>query len=79
MNLMLAIRVSPPGCATSRLHPATHITTALAMLTPSTEYHRNRVVWIKPTKLVAVAPTPWKIDELFEAGHLHVQPQLYQH
>jgi len=36
-------------------------------------------VWIKPTKLVAVAPTPWKIDELFEAGHLHVQPQLYQH
>ena len=52
--------VSPPGCDTSRLHPAHKDSLRPAtrmhyfnhrMLTSSTECHRNSVVWIKPTKI----------------------------
>ena len=48
--------VSPPGCATSRLRPATHMHYySHRTLTPSTECHQNSVIWIKQTKLVAMA------------------------
>jgi len=44
--------VSPPGCATSRLHPVTSMHDySHSTLTPSTKCHRNSVVCIKPTKI----------------------------
>jgi len=68
--------VSPPVYVTSclrpatsmryySLHPATHMHYfSCRSLTPSAEYHRNSVMWTKPTKIGYHGNVPSRIEKL---------------
>jgi len=69
-------KAKPPVCTISRLRPATHMHYSYHTLTPSTECHRNSVMWIKPTKIGCHGNVPWGI-KLTSAWSSTVQPWKY--
>ena len=55
--------ISPPDCATSRLHPATR--TDCNRHAPITECHRNSIVWVKPAEIVCHGNVPCGNEKIF--------------